>query len=137
MTIDEMLVVAQVLEEMGIDAIELSGGTTWANRLGNPNSSWGRTTKEEVYYRKAITQLREVVDVPLILVGGIRSYEVAEHLITDNICDYIAICRPLLREPDLVGRWKSGDTSRSRCGSDNSCMKTFSEGVYCPHRKIS
>ncbi len=134
LTVDEMLRVASWLEEKGIDAIELSGGTTWARRLGRPNSSWARNTQEEVYYREALTQLRNVVDIPLILVGGIRSFDVADKLVKDGLCDYVALSRPLLREPDLVSRWRLGDTRRSRCVSDNDCTKSFSNGVQCPHR---
>ena len=134
LTVDEMLKVASWLEEKGIDVIELSGGASWALRLGRMNASWARTTKDEVYYRDAISRLRNVVDIPLILVGGLKSYEVADLLVKDDLCDYIAFSRPLLREPDLVNRWKSGDTSRSRCGSDNSCLGGGGDGVRCPHR---
>jgi 2,4-dienoyl-CoA reductase-like NADH-dependent reductase (Old Yellow Enzyme family) len=102
--------------------------------LNKPNSSWARTTQEEVYYRDAIKRLRKTVSVPLMLVGGIKSYDVAEELVGDGLCDYIAFSRPLLREPDLVKRWRSGDTFRSRCVSDNACLNTFGDGVHCPHR---
>ena len=134
-TVDEMLQVAAMLEAEGIDAIELSGGTTMALFKGNPNASWGRVERTEVYYRDAIPQLRERVDVPLILVGGIRSYEVAEQLVQDGLTDYIALSRPLIREPGLVNRWKSGDTRKAACVSDNACLGPLMQGkgVQCVH----
>ena len=71
--------------------------------------------------------------MPLILVGGIRSYTVAEKLIEEGIADYIALSRPLIREPHLVARWKGGDTEKSACGSCNMCFVPIvkGEGMYC------
>ena len=40
LTLEEMLQVASWLETEGIDAIEVSGGTSWAIRRGNPNASY-------------------------------------------------------------------------------------------------
>jgi 2,4-dienoyl-CoA reductase-like NADH-dependent reductase (Old Yellow Enzyme family) len=137
LTVDEMLKVASMLEKQGIDAIELSGGTTMAILTGNPNASWGRVEQKEVYYRDAIQLLRKKVKVPLILVGGIRSYETAKQLVSDGYTDYIALSRPLIREPDLVNRWKSGDKRRSECNSDNACIMEGMQGkgVQCVHVK--
>jgi 2,4-dienoyl-CoA reductase-like NADH-dependent reductase (Old Yellow Enzyme family) len=135
LTTDEVLQVAAMLEAQGIDAIELSGGTTMAMLKGNPNASWGRVEKTEVYYRDAIQRLRERVSVPLILVGGIRSYETAEQLVQDGLTDYIALSRPLIREPNLINRWQSGDTRKSECVSDNACLGPLMQGkgVQCVH----
>ena len=71
--------------------------------------------------------------VPLILVGGIRSFEVAERLVDEGTTDYISLCRPLIREPDLVNRWKSGDIRKAICDSDNLCFRPVikGEGLYC------
>ncbi|MFX1465570.1 MAG: NADH:flavin oxidoreductase [Promethearchaeota archaeon] len=132
---NDMLQVATMLEEAGIDAIEMSGGTIKAVLEGKPNESFSRTQKEEVYYREEAKRLKEKIGVPLILVGGIRSYEVAEQLVDEGIADYIALCRPLIREPDLINRWKAGDTRKSECISDNKCMGAAVEGkgAYCIH----
>ena len=44
-----------------------------------------------------------------------------------------ALSRPLIRESDLVNRWKSGDRRPARCISDNGCFKPALEGkgIYC------
>jgi 2,4-dienoyl-CoA reductase-like NADH-dependent reductase (Old Yellow Enzyme family) len=57
-----------------------------------------------------------------MLVGGIRAYEVADKLVEDGVADYISMSRALIREPDLVKRWKSGDTRKAACVADNACM---------------
>jgi 2,4-dienoyl-CoA reductase-like NADH-dependent reductase (Old Yellow Enzyme family) len=77
------------------------------------------------------------LNVPLILVGGIRSYSVAEGLVDDGLADFISLSRPLIREPRLVARWKCGDTATSECGSCNLCFKPILEGkgMYCVSRE--
>jgi 2,4-dienoyl-CoA reductase-like NADH-dependent reductase (Old Yellow Enzyme family) len=137
LTLKEMLQVASWLETEGIDAIELSGGTSWAIRRGNPNASYSRVEKTDLYYRDAARRYKDTVQVPLMLVGGIRSFDVAQQIVEDGLTDYIALCRPLIREPDLVNRWKSGDTRPSACVSDNACFRPLGEGkgLVCVHLK--
>jgi 2,4-dienoyl-CoA reductase-like NADH-dependent reductase (Old Yellow Enzyme family) len=134
-SVDDMLQVAAMLEKAGIDAIEISGGTIKAVLEGNPNLSFSRTQPAEVYYREVAKRYKEKIGVPLLLVGGIRSYEVAEQLVNDGLTDYISLCRPLIREPNLINRWKAGDTRKSECLSDNACMGAAVEGkgAYCVH----
>jgi 2,4-dienoyl-CoA reductase-like NADH-dependent reductase (Old Yellow Enzyme family) len=66
--------------------------------------------------------------LPLMLVGGIRSVEMAERILTEGIADYISLGRPLIREPGLIARWMSGDTRKSTCISDNGCFKPGLDG---------
>jgi len=134
LTVDEMLQVAEMLERAGIDAVELSGGTTDPNGDEHPVREGTPTTEdEEVYYRDAARRFKEAIRVPLILVGGIRSYGVAEHLVESGLADYVALCRPLIREPRLVARWHSGDTRPSECTSCAGCLDPIrgGEGMYC------
>lgn len=135
LTMEEMIQVASWLETEGIDAIELSGGTSWAIRSGNTNASYARLEKTDLYYRDAALRYKDAIRVPLILVGGIRLYDVAKQLVEDGVTDYIALCRPLIREPDLVNHWKSGDTRPSACVSDNACFGplTAGKGLQCVH----
>ena len=72
-----------------------------------------------------------------MLVGGIRSYEVADRIVSEGTADYIALSRPLIAGPDLVNRSKSGDRWPSVCKSDNLCFKDGIEGtgVRCAVRE--
>lgn len=132
---DEMLHVSSMLEKYSVSAIELSGGTIGALLTGNPASSFSPTGKNEVYYRNAAIQYKEKINIPLILVGGIRSFELAEELVNAGITDYISMCRPFIREADLVKRWKSGDLRISECISDSACFQPGMDGkgVHCVH----
>jgi len=132
--INEMVDAVDILQNEGIDAIELSGGTIHADKAHVPVRA-GKidTAEKEVFYREAAIAYKEKVNVPLMLVGGTRSYSVAEQLANDGITDYVSLSRPLIREPDLINRWKSGDLSKSRCISCNACFKpgVKGQGIYC------
>lgn len=130
----EMIRAAQIMQNEGIDAIELSGGTIHADKIHVPVRA-GKLDSEdkEVFYREAAIVFKEKIDVPLMLVGGIRSYNVADQLISDGNTDYISLSRPLIREPDLINRWQSGNHSKATCISCNACFKpgVKGEGIYC------
>jgi 2,4-dienoyl-CoA reductase-like NADH-dependent reductase (Old Yellow Enzyme family) len=48
-----------------------------------------------------------------MLVGGIRSFEMAGRLVDKGITDYVSLCRPRIREPNLINRLKSGDLRKA------------------------
>jgi 2,4-dienoyl-CoA reductase-like NADH-dependent reductase (Old Yellow Enzyme family) len=133
LTVEEMVQAAILLEENGIDGIEMSGGTVVSKKRSPFRKGKIPTDEPEVYYEDAAREYKKKVQVPLILVGGIRTFETAERLVAEGLTDYISLCRPLIREPDLVNRWKSGDRRPATCISDNGCFKPTMEGrgVYC------
>jgi 2,4-dienoyl-CoA reductase-like NADH-dependent reductase (Old Yellow Enzyme family) len=134
LSVDEMLYVAAQLERGGIDAIEMSGGTVYVSGAFSAIRTGAFNTPEkEVFYREAAMRYKEKIGVPLMLVGGIRSFEVAEKLVSDGATDYISLSRPLIREPGLVNRWKSGNLGKATCISDNACFGPTlkGEGLYC------
>ncbi|BBD08997.1 NADH:flavin oxidoreductase [Desulfovibrio ferrophilus] len=136
-TLDDMLSICARLNEAGIDAIELSGGTIDSRQ--NIPSRMGMIKRDrEGFHRKAAEAYKKTNNgAPLMLVGGIRSFEKAEQFVNDGICDFISLCRPLIREPNLIKRWKSGDHAKAECMSDNLCFKPVraGEGLYCLLKK--
>ena len=133
--IEDMIQVSTMLEKAGVDAIEISGGTIGALLTGDMNNSFSPATRAPVYYREAAIRYKEKIKIPLILVGGIRSFETADELVKTGTADYISMCRPIIREPGLIKRWKTGDLRKSECISDNACFQPGMEGkgVYCVH----
>jgi 2,4-dienoyl-CoA reductase-like NADH-dependent reductase (Old Yellow Enzyme family) len=128
----EAVTVAVMLQDAGLNALEVSGGTGASGKL-RPVRTGIDTPDREAYFKDAALEFRQQLDLPLMLVGGIRSFAVAEQIVAENIADYVSLCRPLICEPDLVKRWQSGDLSKSRCRSDNKCFVPIrnGEGVYC------
>jgi 2,4-dienoyl-CoA reductase-like NADH-dependent reductase (Old Yellow Enzyme family) len=134
LTRDEAVQVAARLEAASVDAIELSGGTVVSPEKFSPSRPGKlKVPQGEVFYREAAKLYKTRVGIPLMLVGGIRSYETANDLIRRGVADYISLGRPLICEPGLVKRWHNGDRRRSNCASCNSCFAPASDGrgVYC------
>ena len=128
----DSLIAGSMLKDGGIDAIELSGGTLASGEL-SPSRTKILSEQDEAYFKDAAVAFKKNVDIPLMLVGGIRSFHVAEQIMNDNIADYISMCRPFIREPDLINRWESGDHTKSTCLSDLKCFSPAlsGEGIYC------
>lgn len=132
LTPEDAVTTGALLAENNIDAIEISGGLLTARKYG-PSRMGIRSEEKEAYFQEAARAFRRKVDVPLMLVGGIRSYDVADRLVQGDTADYISMCRPFIREPDLIQRWQSSDTRKAECISDNRCFKPAldGQGILC------
>ena len=86
---------------------------------------------EEAYYLSNARAFKKVIDVPLMLVGGMRSPGLMEKLLEDGEAEMISLCRPLIREPDLANRWKRGDRRKADCISCGGCQKYLNDPVRC------
>lgn len=123
---------ALLMEKAGADALELSGGVITGGKL-SPSRTRIDAPEKEAYFRREARAFREVLKIPIILVGGIRSLQVAATVVEEGTADLIAMSRPFIREPALVARWASGDWSPARCRSDNLCFGPAfkGRGIYC------
>jgi len=126
---DESLACAQELVAQGMDALEISGGIPAAGRLGAVRAKIA-TREDEAYFRSECAAVKRNLnaDVPVFLVGGLRSPDLAEEILAAGDADGVALSRPLIREPDLPNRWKSGDTQRAACISCLRCLKAGMQG---------
>jgi 2,4-dienoyl-CoA reductase-like NADH-dependent reductase (Old Yellow Enzyme family) len=133
LSVEEMVEVAAMLRGEGIDAIELSGGAHHSGKFMPLRIGCLELPEDEVYYGYEALRYKEKIRVPLMLVGGIRSYQVAEKIIREGLTDYVSLSRPVIREPDLINRWKSGDLRKALCKSDNRCLLSALEGkgLFC------
>ncbi|MFW9904952.1 MAG: NADH:flavin oxidoreductase [Candidatus Thorarchaeota archaeon] len=126
----EGLEITKVIYETGFDAIEPSGGggdligTEWLL----PSVEM-KSPEEENYFLSSVKEIRSLSgNCPLLLMGGIRNPVSAEQFIQEGIADFISMSRPLICEPDLPARWKSGDHSPALCESCNSCYMSIING---------
>ena len=127
LTSAESIIVSKKLAELGIDAIEISGGTESAksvldNNLGPVRMKENIGKEKESYFKEHTAKLAQEVDIPVILIGGNRHFDVMEHMLNNTKIKYFSLARPLTSEPDLINRWESGDTQRSKCISCNKCF---------------
>jgi 2,4-dienoyl-CoA reductase-like NADH-dependent reductase (Old Yellow Enzyme family) len=135
----EAVIVSAMLEQAGVDAVELSGGTLASMGNHKPSPQGDLTPDHEAYYREAAQAYKRAVGIPLILVGGMRSFEVANSLVQGKVTDFISISRPFIREPGLVKRWVAGDLRRADCISCNGCLAQLDagQGAFCVFVKRS
>lgn len=115
--LSEGLAALRILNAEGLSAVEISAeiGTRSA-RVHRPED------EEHPYFREHSAEAKRVVDIPVMLVGGIRSLAMAEDILRSDDADMISMARPLIREPGLIARWQRGDTAPAKCISCNKCF---------------
>lgn len=123
----DALETAEFMEALGMNAIEVSGGQAGMVAC-RPSRLKIRKPSDEAYFRAIARQFKERLKIPVLLVGGLRSYEVTEDILASGDADYVCLSRPLICEPDLIARWMKGDQSPSKCISCNICLKQGLEG---------
>jgi 2,4-dienoyl-CoA reductase-like NADH-dependent reductase (Old Yellow Enzyme family) len=130
--LDDAVQAGVLMQAAGADAIEISSGLQRFSKFTAVRPDIDSEEKE-AYHQEEARAFKQRLKVPLILVGGIRSFAVAERLVTGGVCDFISMSRPFIREPGLVNRWKSGDRQPSACISDNLCFGPIRKGggFYC------
>jgi 2,4-dienoyl-CoA reductase-like NADH-dependent reductase (Old Yellow Enzyme family) len=127
LSLEDSISAAGLLADAGLDAIELSGGLLTSRKL-SPSRFRIDSEDKEAYFREEVRAFRKQIRIPLILVGGIRSFSVADKLVEEGTADYISMSRPFIWEPDLIARWKAGDRRKAECKSDNLCFRPGLEG---------
>ena len=92
LTVDESKVFAKKLEKLGVDIIDVSG-----------NLSGSRPDNDEQgYFVPADEEIKSVVDVPIIGVGGITGASYADEILHDKKVDLVAVGREQWKNPDWV-----------------------------------
>ena len=116
------LAAAEILARDGLDAIEISSGLRGRGYKHTEFRTGINRSDREGYFRDWCRQVKSRVNIPVIMVGGLRSFDVAEGAVRDGTADLVSLSRPLIREPNLVARWQEGDRTRATCISCNRCM---------------
>jgi len=130
-TFDECKTLSKKLAAKGIDAIEISGGPVFKAPKPDkdPSNLPAESIGKESYFAEYAKQIADIVDVPVLLVGGNRSFDIMESILQNSRIQYFSICRPLLSEPDLISKWSKDRSVKPRC---TSCGKCFhNDGNMC------
>ncbi len=130
--------VAQHLAEFGFDALEVSQGLRGLSFEETEFKTKINNLDREAYYRRWCAEIRKKVDVPVMLVGGLRTFELMEKIVEDEEADFISLSRPLIREPGIISDWRRGDYHRAKCISCNKCLENLRKGetFRCTQKKI-
>jgi 2,4-dienoyl-CoA reductase-like NADH-dependent reductase (Old Yellow Enzyme family) len=118
-TENESIEVAKMLEDAGLDLLEISGGTYEQPKLIgadhisiNPDRSENRresTIAREAYFLEYAENIREAVSMPLMVTGGFRTKEGIENALQSNICQIVGVGRPLCADPFCIKKMMSGE----------------------------
>jgi len=156
--LDEAVVVAQRLEAEGATALVLSGGfvsktplymmrgnvPTW--EMVRVQDRWFRKVGlalfgrlfvqrfpfEELFFLRESQAVREVVDLPLVLIGGILSRAGLDRAMAEGF-DFVALGRALIHDAEFVHKLRRGEIERSACDQCNRCIAEMDAGgVRCP-----
>lgn len=122
---------APLLVEAGVDCFDVSGG------VGDANITQIITGAEyrPGYNLAAAIAIKQVVDVPVMVVGQNMDPAFAESVLQDEKADVIAMGRALLADPDFANKAKQGKVfDINRCTLCQDCidsMMTEGKGVRC------
>lgn len=114
---------ASVCRDAGADMLEISTGLAGADIM-KESVLLGPITKieQEAFTREACRAVKKATGIPTILTGGLRSLDLIEEIIAAGETDLVGLCRPFIREPDLINRWKAGNRKKAACISCNKCL---------------
>ena len=101
--------VLQMLNELPVDLVELSGGSYEAPAMQGEARD-GRTLAREAYFVEFARDIRAAARMPVMVTGGIRRRPVAEQVLASGV-DMVGIGTALAIEPNLPRDWRAGKDS--------------------------
>lgn len=106
---EEAREVVRMLNPLGVDLVELSGGSYEAPAMQGEARD-GRTLAREAYFVDFARDIRAVAAMPVMVTGGIRRLPVARQVIEQGV-DMVGMGTALAIDPDLPRDWRSGKAS--------------------------
>src|SRR5664279_2931467 len=124
---------AKMLADLGFDALEISSGVRGEKYSGTEYKIKINKISKEAYFRSWSREIKAQVGIPIIAVGGLRTIGIMEEIIRNKEADFVALCRPLITEPALIGQWAKDPDKKSRCISCNKCLESLHKGkpLHC------
>lgn len=110
-TIEESVQVAQALDAVGIDLIEVSGGTYEMPVVATGLKD--STQKREAYFAEYARRIKDAVKAPVMLTGGFRTDGSMKQALTDADCDVVGLARALVLDLDAPRDMLAGKPFRS------------------------
>jgi 2,4-dienoyl-CoA reductase-like NADH-dependent reductase (Old Yellow Enzyme family) len=125
----EGLEAARRLGELGFDALEVSSGLRGQPYQGTEYRTGINKIEKEGYFRDWCRTLKRQVNVPIMAVGGYRTFSLMESVVDKGDADFISLSRPLIREPAIINDWRHNQNKKVRCVSCNKCLESLLEAV--------
>jgi len=74
------------------------------------------------YNVNSAERIRKNVDIPVIVVGGIRKLSDIENIIENREIDFVSMCRPFIIEPNIVNKFQERKAIESKCIDCGYCL---------------
>lgn len=122
-TLDEGVEMAKRLEQLGIDALNISSGC-----YDTAQTSCEPISFEPGWRSHLAKAVKETVKIPVIAANLIRTPEQAETQLKDGTQDFIAMGRPFLADPEWANKARENRSEDIlRCICCLRCMETLQE----------
>jgi 2,4-dienoyl-CoA reductase-like NADH-dependent reductase (Old Yellow Enzyme family) len=101
--------VVELLAPLGVDLVELSGGSYEAPAMMGASRD-ERTLAREAYFLEFARDIVAVARMPLMVTGGIRRPEVAQQVLDSGVA-MVGMATALALEPALPRQWRLGQST--------------------------
>ncbi len=91
-TIEDSKMASKEFEKVGVDVIDVSGGMC----------GYSIRESREGYFSDLTEEIKSVVDLPVVLTGGIKSVKTGNKLLMENKADLIGIGRKIFANPKWI-----------------------------------
>ena len=111
---EDVIYVFKTMDAVGIDIIEVSGGTYEAPAMAGVKAEKRKasTVAREAYFLDFAEKIRQEVNCHLMVTGGFRTAVGMNAALDSGACDFVGIARPFAVEPDLGNRLVAGQDVR-------------------------
>lgn len=124
---DDAQRVIAMLEPLGVDLVELSGGSYESPAMsGRPAEA--RTLSREAYFLDLASELAATSPLPLMLTGGISRRDTAEKVLGGGIA-VVGMATAMAVTPDLPNRWRVGEDETRRLRAVTWSDKTLASAA--------
>ena len=86
----------------------------------------------------ASSEIKKNVNIPVMVVGGIRSLQDMQTILGNNLADFVAMGRPFIIEPGIVNSLKNKNQTESACINCGYCLLSATiNDVKCYYGEVS
>ena len=120
--------VVQMLAPLGVDLVELSGGSYEAPAMTGAARD-ERSLAREAYFLEFAREIATVATMPLMVTGGIRRRAVARQVLDSGVA-MVGIATALAIVPDLPQHWQAGRERAPQLRSIDWRSKVLAAGAH-------
>jgi 2,4-dienoyl-CoA reductase-like NADH-dependent reductase (Old Yellow Enzyme family) len=131
-TEEESMRVLRMLQEDGIDLVEISGGSYESRVMFDKVEN-----QREAFFLDYAKQARAAVDIPMMVTGGFRARSIMSDALSNGALDVVGMARPFTNNPSIAQDLIDGRTERAedppvmpglgRLGGASQVMMSFAQ----------